>query len=98
MRFITEFELGVPGWSGMTEDSHKAHCKLQLGVNVAEAFGWQNPVNGDNDHYKLEIEAFPMDKWMEFKQELNVLLSNNCTSWAISEIYKRIEELESFVR
>lgn len=73
MRFITEFELltnfeiekyKIPRARGAAE---------WIGLDIAKAFGYQvkgettlhGPVSG---RHTLEIEAFQMDKWIEFKK------------------------------
>lgn len=104
MRFITEFE--TPTYKFVAKE-YIAACRtryaLDIGNNISDAFGWQQAakttLDGNNSirqHHKLEIEAFPMDKWLDFKDKLNGLLSIHCTSWATSEIYAMIESLESF--
>jgi hypothetical protein len=69
MRFITEFKIEGKKWQGVLA-SHKTNSKFDLATLIEGSFSWQNPVNGNKDHYRLEIEAFPMDKWVEFKREL----------------------------
>lgn len=75
MRFITEFELNSPfeikNYKGLRE---KGSAKW-LGLDISKAFGWNKrseiKANGQTiETHKLEIEAFPMDKWVEFKQKL----------------------------
>lgn len=90
MRFITEFELEVP-CNEKTVLDYKAHSKLQLGAFLSNAFGWEErnkdyDVRGDKrkiQGYKLEIEAFSMDKWMLFKTKLfhHLLYLNIPTSY-----------------
>lgn len=73
MRFITEFKVPeyfeknkripyVPGKRYLSE--------VKMGNMIAQSFDWQNPVNHNLEHHRLEIEAFPMDKWIEFKNKL----------------------------
>lgn len=71
MRFIIEFE--VPENVYLNSKSRyipeKRHLgEVKLGNMIAESFGWQNPVNHDLDHHRLEIEAFPIDKWVDFEK------------------------------
>lgn len=102
MRFITEFELDgnidtkllshlIPDKKGIRE--------MGIGKDIGRAFGWYNygsttltgPVK---EHFKLEIEAFPMDKWVEFKKKLFIA---TCIPRKTSgEILELIKELESF--
>lgn len=97
MRFITEFE--VPEYfennKRMPYVPEKRHlCEVKMGNLIAESFGWQNPVNHNLEHHRLEIEAFPMDKWVEFK---NSLLSNlNYDIDGIKNMVEAFEILESF--
>jgi hypothetical protein len=70
MRFITEFELTERELNGAVNHLyyHKKDCyqKMESMMNPL----WQNPVNGNPNHHRLEIEAFPMDKWIEFRKKL----------------------------
>lgn len=74
MRFITEFIFKFP-YSHSDEIGRKLHYNGLLGNAIAEAFGWDEKgettpdLNCPISHkHKLEIEAFPMDKWVEFKK------------------------------
>lgn len=73
MRFKGEFK--VP--AGMSKEANSTYIETRkeraetgIGYLLSKSFGWQNPVNGDKSHHLLEIEAFPTDKWVEFKQKL----------------------------
>lgn len=73
MRFVTEFE--VPEYFQSNRRipyvPEKRHImEVGMGNMIAESFGWQNPVNHNLDHHRLEIEAFRMDKWIDFKNRL----------------------------
>lgn len=97
MRFITEFK--VPEYFQSNRRIHyvpeKRHMmEVGMGNMIAESFGWQNPVNHNLDHHRLEIEAFPMDKWVEFKKRLFAHLG---TTGLYDKTFKDlISELESF--
>ncbi len=71
MKFTTEFKVPESAQSRRDYIPEKRHlAELKMGNMLAESFGWQNPVNHDLDHHRLEIEAFPIDKWVEFKKEV----------------------------
>lgn len=71
MRFITEFELEPtksPEW-------HIEHSQRRLGEMILDSFGifeygFISRSGAAAIRRSLEIEAFPMDKWIEFKQRL----------------------------
>lgn len=77
MRFITEFECDGTAWD-MTPAivSHrKANGQMSMGNKIAELFGWQknaimSAMGPHTINWSLEIEAFPMDKWVEFRKKL----------------------------
>jgi hypothetical protein len=85
MRFITEFEL----------DSNNEQERLfELANKIKSSFGWQNPVNENILDHRLEIEAFPMEKWVAFKQSLMAYVGDDPVE--IECISDAIKELESF--
>lgn len=99
MRFITEFELNTPfeikNYKGLRE---KGSAEW-LGLDISKAFGWNKrseiKASGATiETHKLEIEAFPMDKWIEFKQKISNVLGHG--SREEYEILHLIKELESF--
>lgn len=100
MRFITEFESEVP-YDERPEilAFRKSKREIELAEMISKSFGFENPVNGNKLHYRLEIEAFPMEKWGEFKKRLlghlQVSIQNNIIP---NEKYLLglIETLESF--
>lgn len=76
MRFITEFEIDGNINTGMLSHlipDKKAIREMGIGKDIGRAFGWDNygsitltgPVK---EHFKLDIEAFPMEKWVEFEK------------------------------
>lgn len=65
MRFITEFMQDETAWAAT---QRQMMYEEEFGRIIADSFGWQNPVNDNREHYRLEIEAFPMDKWIEFEK------------------------------
>jgi hypothetical protein len=102
MRFIVEFKLSdkdkeFKDWEKYLIERQKNSRQLDMGNMLAESFGWQNPVLGDPLRHRLEIEAFPMDKWVEFKQKVVTLFVNDSYAGdGFSEIKDLIKELESF--
>lgn len=98
MRFITEFELDVP-FSNKEADKCKSTMGFHIGGLIANAFDWHSApflsmVGPHRNKWALEIEAFPMDKWVEFKNSLHVeLLAHKPDHIRILEL---IKELESF--
>lgn len=101
MRFITEFELEKynfeDAWNKAALQNKKNILQSDLADLIAESFGWQNPVNGNDCHHRLEIEAFPMEKWIEFKRALFAHMDDPAMG-AISPnyIHHLIIGLESF--
>jgi hypothetical protein len=99
MRFITEFELAFP----YTLDKPYAHmesAKHDMGHLLQETFGFKEKTYHDQrggneiNRWSLEIEAFPMDKWIEFKSRLMNNLEYGSVEYAsISDL---LNELESF--
>ena len=100
MRFITEFELCTP--NGPEDRAYARHIiinqktnrQIEMGEMLADSFGWQNPVNNNPLHHRLEIEAFRMDKWVEFKSNLFAFLELDSLQY--KTLLVRISELESF--
>lgn len=96
MRFITEFELPYP----YTLDKPYARmerAKCDMGQLIQETFEWKekqykkyNEI--EVNKWTLEIEAFPMDKWIEFKNRLFYHIEP-CEK---DRVAKLLKELESF--
>lgn len=99
MRFITEFELVLPAIKKRI-DAYKANSQFEMGGMISIAFEWKEAkypdYRGGNDisRHTLEIEAFPMDKWIGFKQKL--LDNLNYGSIERNDVIFLIKELESF--
>lgn len=78
MRFITEFELDsneLKFADNPVKEHRKSCAEDKLGNMIAESFGWIEKIfatfrGPSGERYTLEIEAFPMDKWIEFKNKL----------------------------
>lgn len=93
MRFITDFELNEYTNDAGYLANKKYEREMNLGKLIADTFGWQNPVNNNKLHHRLEIEAFPMGKWVEFKQKLIENFADDISARSILSIL--IEQLES---
>lgn len=101
MRFITEFKLEEAGEEKVIA-TFKASGQFSIGNMIAESFEWKmnrfgtrhpEPVVGER--YTLEIEAFPMDKWVEFKQNLFSKFIDDDYENA-EQVLQLIKDLESF--
>lgn len=100
MRFITEFELEYP-YTLFHMENLKFSLQEGLGNKIAESFQWkeigytrlEGPVK-----YKasIEIEAFPMDKWVEFNRRLTDALPDYDTVSRV-RIINALSDLESFI-
>lgn len=96
MRFITEFELE---YSKPIEvevirfpDVYKMKREFKMGEDIGKSFGWDKKDSEEKVKYKLEIEAFPVDKWIEFKNKLFTELENsNANGIAILQMIKDLE-------
>lgn len=100
MRFITEFELVPPAIEARL-DAYKSRSEFELGQLIAQSFDWKNRGYVRlNDlaglRYTLEIEAFPFDKWVEFKEKLMDHFTNDATTRMLTS--RLLEELESFCK
>ena len=91
MRFITEFEELRPDFIHRKPSDILVDAERDLGHFIAKHFGWQKP---NAHHHRLEIEAFPMDKWVEFKEKLMDHFTNDATNRMLTS--RLLEELESF--
>lgn len=92
MRFITEFEELHPAFIHRKPADILIDAERDLGHFIAKHFGWQKP---NTHHHRLEIEAFPMDKWVEFKEDLLTAIKRKPFIDG-EEIEKILQELESF--
>lgn len=94
MRFISEFESCD---DGANYHYNESIANRELGEAIAKAFNWTKSKNEFNN--TLEIEAFPMDKWVEFKKELFTTVQQGMFP-ALNEIkiLELIKELESFCK
>jgi hypothetical protein len=98
MRFITQFEIVPPAIEARL-NAYKSRSEFELGQLIAQSFEWKNrgfikTNNLAGLRYTLEIEAFPMDKWVEFKKRLFVHLG--ATGLYDGTFKDLISELESF--
>jgi hypothetical protein len=75
--------------------NNQERLKYDMGQMLQESFGWQNPVYGNNLHHRLEIEAFPMEKWLEFKEKFLVEILHRAEINR-EKLINALEQLESF--
>ncbi len=98
MRFIAEFEIHSNIDHKLLPHiiPDKRHIReLCIGRGIGAAFGWdETPQSNNTMKYSLEIEAFPMDKWVEFKQKVSNVLGHG--SREEHELFYLIKELESY--
>jgi hypothetical protein len=100
MRFITEFELLTPFEIKNYKSLREKGTAEWLGLDIARAFGWQQKgkttLHGPvSERHSLEIEAFPMDKWIEFRKRLLASLPDHDSTSRI-RIENALHDLESF--
>lgn len=94
MRFITEFELKHP-YTPTRGYNSKKEMQDEMGKMIGVSFGWKEKALSAFTRHTLEIEAFPMEKWIEFKQNI-IAASRRGRSNRTNDIIEMIEELESF--
>jgi hypothetical protein len=102
MRFITEFELITKFQIENYKILRARGAAEWIGLDIAKAFGYQvkgsTTLDGPvSEKHTLEIEAFPMDKWVEFKNALFSHIHDPAIG-QISPVYilQLIKNLESF--
>lgn len=76
MRFKTEFELDYQ-YTLDKPERYKSGMDHEMGKQIHEAFGWKNKGNAKREKFTLEIEAFQMDKWIEFRKRLLAALPDH---------------------
>lgn len=105
MRFITEFKLltdfEIKNYKGLRQWG----TAQALGTDIAKAFGWKErgvtTVHGPvAERHTLEIEAFPMDKWVKFKTGVSECIeqakvNNYPPMFSLLSISNLLKELES---
>ena len=109
MRFITEYEISGNElkYTPNPVIEHRQSCaEDKLGEIIAESFGFKEAgfleTNGTGltgIRKSLEIEAFPMDKWIEFKDKIMFYLQECEDKDELTEslwVLRMIKELESF--
>ena len=106
MRFITEFEQDNSAWdqNPAIKGYRQLKAEEELGHFISISFGFSergettlSPDAPVVHKHRLEIEAFPMDKWIEFKKRvLNHLLRSKTTMKLCAEVEQMFKELESF--
>lgn len=93
MKFETEF-IQLEQEERIYFEMYKEDANHRLGIYIGETFGYTNSENANQ--YKLEIEAFPMDKWVEFKQKLFDHLVVDGYEISTDYLQELVKELESF--
>jgi hypothetical protein len=108
MRFITEYKQDDTNWDKNPSiiGYRKMQAEEKIGHLIANTFGWTERGETMLDAtsfviltHTLDIEAFPMDKWVEFKNRLfgHIDFCNE-EDRPVDEIrvLQLIKELESF--
>jgi hypothetical protein len=97
MRFITEFESTYGGESQQRYIEKMPYWEergaAELCTMIGKAFGWKQKEVLSETRHILEIEAFPMDKWIEFKKRFMDALPDY-DSVSRSRLINAIAELE----
>ncbi len=98
MRFITEFEntpalLLDEGYNSWVK-TYETRGQLDIATQIGNSFGWETDEQPFKIRHTLEIEAFPMEKWIEFKNRLFVLIETYPGD--VVGALTIIKELESF--
>jgi len=104
-------ELQIKHARDQSVEYHKSICDRKIGTMISESFEWNNrdisrtiQANDNNAHseikmgetFTLEIEAFPMDKWVEFKQKVFSEMLEMGPMFSGVRMLELIKELESF--
>lgn len=100
MRFITEFELLTKFEIENYKTLRARGAAEWVGLDIAKAFGYQlkgeTTLHGPvSERHTLEIEAFPMDKWVEFKTSLLSYLAIHGSFNSGVHVLEMIKALES---
>jgi hypothetical protein len=95
MIFITEYDIHMQDAEDVGE-FRKEKATNKLGEIISGTFGWDiTQYKVTTDRYKLEIEAFPIDKWVEFRDKI-IEESRKGRSNRTNNIIQMFQELESF--
>lgn len=99
MRFISEFESTYEGLSSRKYIEKipywQERGQADMGNLIAESFGWKQREVQSEMRHTLEIEAFPMDKWVEFKRRFMDALPDYDTVSRV-RLINAIADLEQF--
>ncbi|HEX2549359.1 MAG TPA: hypothetical protein VHM20_05995 [Gammaproteobacteria bacterium] len=95
MRFITEFELEYP-YTLDKPERYKSGMDHEIGKLIHDTFGWKSKGNAKRERFTLEIEAFPMDKWIEFKKRFFDALPDYDTV-SRTRLINALSDLESVI-
>jgi hypothetical protein len=101
MRYITEFEISPDMIDKMHNGSdfvkyRKGAQNAVLGKMIADVVGWEER---QPNRHSLEIQAFSMKDWREFKQEIKQWMNENKmnggNTYYLSVMGRMIEALEN---
>jgi len=99
MRFITEFELEPPRNYDMVLLRCKESGKRDLADLIEKSFGWEErgvtTLHGPvKEKYTLEIEAFPIKDYLDFKVNLiNYLVDKGINPKVIQDRFSILESI-----
>lgn len=104
MRFITEFKVSgeeLKYTPNPVIDHRKSCAEDELGSDISKAFSFKELGTIEESglagmYQQLEIEAFPMDKWVDFKQKLYELFHKNGLILSGGVLEHMLKELESY--
>jgi hypothetical protein len=106
MRFKWEFKLSEQELNGAVDHLFykKSDNEAAIGHMIAETFGWQTrrettPNGPITERHTLQIEAFPIDKWIEFKNKIfDAINASHVHNGPVNglKILEAIKTLESF--
>lgn len=95
MQFKTEFSLKFP-YQLSTSETHKVRHQLDIGNKIADHFNWEEEFDDDENRFKIEIEAFPTHRWIEFKNALFEYLHASGGNVSGVKILQMIKDLEFY--
>lgn len=103
MKFVTDFKVSgeeLKYTPNPVIDHRKSCAEDELGSDISKAFSFKELGTIEESglagmYQQLEIEAFPMDKWVEFKKKIiiNLPLYDNKSA---KGIMTALDELESY--
>lgn len=93
MRYITQFEIhldvvGMDKFIDQRIEYLKKKNACDLGNFIAEKIGFEE-IPHEGKKYKLEVQCFSQQDWIELKHELQCLALDNK---AVNEVFKKYEK------